>query len=817
MLTNYLKVALRSLSRHKLTAIINILGLGLGMACCILIYLFVQDELSYDRYHSKADRIYRATRSFHSAEGEVNLHLASVAPPIGPLLKNDFGEIEAVARTINFGIVVGLEENGELKMMNSEQNLFVVEPTLFEIMDIPVLSGDPAKSLERPFTVMLSEKTAQRYFNTTDVIGKRLRANNQFDLEVTGVYEDFPDQSHWHPEFMVSFSTMENDNIYGRERLETNWGNNAFGTYILLHPGSKAESIESRLPDFLDKHFGNFVKTNFGGQADFVASKVTTLYLQKLTDIHLRSHLDDEIEANGNINNVYMMSVIGAFIILIACFNFINLSTARATKRGKEVGLRKVAGAFRIQLVTQYLTESILIAAFALLLAVALSTAGLEWLNAFTGKNLSFSSGLEPSFIGGLVAFAILIGIIAGIYPAFVLSGFRPAVSLKGAQSGSRASLALRRTLVVAQFAISVILVIATLLTFQQLDYLNNRSLGYDREMVLTLPNYPELNDNFDSFYNEVTRTNEFKNVSRSSRIPTGRLLDSFGNARILDGDSLTTSQVNLKTICVDETFFDTYDINMIAGRNFSKSIVTDDSLAFIINEAAVREFGWENPADHLNEEFEYAGVRGKLVGIVSDFHFESLHQRIAPMIFLNSNRFNVLSLKINSASSRNAIGRLEELWKSFVPSRPFNFQFLSENYQALYDAEQKQSTLFTTFSMLAIFIACLGLLGLATFNATQRVKEIGIRKVLGATIPQILGLLSKETVLLILLANAIAWPIAWYFMNEWLNSFAYHIDINIVIFVIAAMLAVVLAIITVSVQSFRAAAANPAQTLKYE
>ncbi len=817
MLSNYLKVALRSLSRHKLTSIINILGLGLGMACCMLIFLFVQDELSFDRYHSKADRIYRVTRSFHSAEGEVNLHLANVAPPIGPLLKNDFGEIEAMARTINFGIVVGLEENGELKMMNNEPNLFVVEPALFSIMDIPVISGDGGRSLTRPFTVMLSKKTAQRYFNTTDVIGKRLRANNQFDLEVTGVYEDFPDQSHWHPDFMVSFSTLENDDVYGRTGLETNWGNNAFGTYLLLQPGSTATAIESQFPDFLNRHFGTYAKSNFGAPPDFEASKVTTLYLQKLTDIHLRSHLDDEIEVNGNINNVYMMTVIGVFIILIACFNFVNLSTARATKRAKEVGLRKVAGAFRLQLVTQYLTESVLIAGFALLLAIALSTAGLEWLNSFTGKHLSLSSGLNLSFIGGLLAFAIFTGIIAGIYPAFVLSGFRPAVSLKGAQSGSRASLTLRRTLVVAQFAISVILMIATLLTFQQLDYLNNRSLGYNKEMVVTLPNYNELNDNYDAFYNEATRSTDIVNVSRSSRIPTGRLLDSYGSARVLEGDSLIASPVNLKTICIDETFFDTYGIRMIAGRNFSRSIVTDDSLAFIINEAATRELGWENPADHLDEEFQYAGVRGKLVGVVSDFHFESLHQRIAPMIFLNTNRFSALSVKINAGSSREALARLEDIWKSFVPSRPFNFQFLSQNYQALYDAEQKQSTLFTTFSLLAIFIACLGLLGLATFNAMQRVKEIGIRKVLGATIPQILALLSKETVILILLANAIAWPVAWYFMNGWLSSFAYHIDINVFVFVLAAVLAILLAIITVSVQSFRAASTNHAETLKYE
>lgn len=360
MIRNYLKVAIRSIFRNKLTAFINIAGLALAMMCCILIYLFVADELSYDRYHTNADRTYRVTRNFLSKDGVPNLHLANVAPPIGPLLKNDFGEIEVLARTINYSLNISLEQDGELVKNFIENDIFVVEPDIFKIFDIEVKSGDPAKALERPLTVMLSEEYATKYFGTQDVIGKRLRVNNQLDIEVTGTYKSFPAQSHWHPTMLVSFSTFEDDAIYGRRALETNWGNNAFGTYLILEEGADAKKVEAGFPDFMERHFATYARANWGAQPDFKASQSTTLFLQKLTDIHLYSHLDDELEVNGNINNVRMMAVIGLFIILIACFNFINLSTARATKRSKEVGLRKVVGAFKGQLVSQYLSESVL-------------------------------------------------------------------------------------------------------------------------------------------------------------------------------------------------------------------------------------------------------------------------------------------------------------------------------------------------------------------------------------------------------------------------------------------------------------------------
>jgi putative ABC transport system permease protein len=818
MIKNYLKVALRSIFRNKLTAFINIAGLALAMTCALLIYLFIADEISYENYHAKADRIYRVTRSFHSPEGKVSLHLANVAPPIGPLLKNDFGEIETLARTINYGMVIGLEENGELKMANDEDYVFLAEPDIFKIFDIEVKSGDPAKSLSRPFTIMLSEKAAKRYFNSENVIGKRLRANNQFDLEITGVYKDFPAQSHWHAEFLVAFSTLENDDVYGRAGLETNWGNNAFGTYMVLQEGADPYKIEKGFPGFLDKHFGAFAKTNWGAPPDWEASKATTLYLQKLTDIHLRSHLDDELEANGNINNVYMMGVIGLFIILIACFNFINLSTARATKRAKEVSLRKVVGAFRNQLIGQYLSESVMIAGIALILATGMGFAAIGWLNTFTGKTLSLNFLDHLPLLAGLVGFAIVVGLLAGIYPAFVISSFKPALTLKGQQGSAQGKGGIRRVLVVAQFAISICLMIATLVTFEQLDYLNKSDLGYKKEQVVTLSYYNEVADKYDAFYNELTNSALIQKVGRSSRVPTGRLLDSYGDPKVMKGDSLVSIDFDLKTIAIDAEFFDAYSIRMAAGRSFSKEIPSDDSLAYIVNEAAARELGWTNPEAAIGKDFIFNDTKGKLVGIVKDFHFESLHQRIVPIVFINrSTNYNAISITIAGDKMQEGIAHVEKVWKAFLPARPFGYRFLSERYAQLYAAEQKQSQLFTTFACLAIFIASLGLFGLATFNTLQRVKEIGIRKVLGASIGSILALLSREIIILIIAANLLAWPVAWYFMSQWLNTFAYHIDMNIVAYILAAIGAILLALITVSSQAIKAAMMNPANTLRYE
>ena len=818
MLYNYLKVALRSITRNKLTAFINIVGLALAMTSAVLIYLFVSDEVSYDKYHTNADRIYRATRIFYDKEGVARLHLSSVAPPFGPLLKNDFGEVELMARTLQYTTVVGLEENGELKSF-TENNIFLAEPNLFKIFDIKIKSGDPAKDFQRPFTIMLSEKTAKRYFNDTNIIGKRLRFNNSFDLEVTGVFNDFPSQTHWHPDFLISFVTLEDNNVYGRQGLETNWGNNSFSTYLLLAEGTDPKKLVTQFPAFIDKHYGTFAKANFGVAPDFVASKTTELTLQKVTDVHLHSHLDDEIEVNGNINNVYMMSVIGVFIVLIACFNFINLSTARATKRAKEVGLRKVVGAFKNQLVVQYLSESVLIALFSLVLAVTMAFVAVDWLNQFTGKELAMDLRNNWTLSLALIVFAVFVGLLAGIYPAFVVSGFKPALVLKGQQGSAKGKGGIRKALVIAQFSISTVLMIATVITFQQLSFLNTRDLGYDRNQVITLTYYGLLARQYDAFYNEMLGSSAIKNVGRSSRIPTGRLLDSQGSAFIMKGDSLTDTGVNLKYVSIDEEFFNTYGVEVVAGRNFKKGNITDDSLSFVINEAAVKALGWKTNEEGIDKDFSYGGTKGKLIGVVNDFHFESLHQEVTPMIFVPMEQAgaNFVAVKISGADMQQGLAHLEKLWKSMLPGRPFEYQFMDDRYGRLYEAEQKEGKLFTIFSGLAIFIACLGLFGLATFNTMQRVKEIGIRKVLGASVPGILMLLSKEIIVLIVTANLIAWPIAWYFMDQWLNGFAYHIDMNVIAYILSALACVVVALITVSSQTIKAAMTNPANTLRYE
>ncbi len=818
MIKNYLKVAIRSIFRNKLTAFINIGGLAMAMASAILIYLFVSDEVSYDQYHTQADRIYRVTRVFYNKEHVPTLHLASVAPPFGPLLKNDFGEIEQLARMLQNTGTITIEENGDSRSFN-EDNIFLVEPSIFKILDIHVSSGDPAKDLERPFTMMLSAQTAMRYFNTLNVIGKRLRFNNAIDVEVTGVFEDFPAQTHWHPDFLVSFKTLEDDNIYGKKQLETNWGNNAFTTYLLLSPGTDPQKLSGQFPAFIDKHYGSYVRTMEGSSPDFVASKTTELTLQKVTDIHLRSHLDDEIEVNGNINNVYMMSVIGLFIILIACFNFINLSTARATKRAKEVGLRKVVGAFKNQLVGQYLSESVLIAFFALVISIGLAFAGLGWLNQFTGKALAINFVSNWTLLTGLILFALFIGLLAGVYPAFVISAFKPVLVLKGQQGSAKGKAGIRKTLVIAQFGISIVLLIATAITFQQLSFLNNRDLGYDRNQVITLDYDDLLDKNYDAFYNELLKSSAIKNAGRSSRIPTGRLLDSRGEAEIEKDGNMSQTGVGLKYVTADDDFFDTYSIELAAGKTFSKDNPSDDSLAYIINEAAVKALGWKTSEEGINKDFKYGKTQGKLIGVVKDFHFESLHQKVVPMIFLprKQSYYNYVAIKIAGNEAQQGIAHIEKLWTTMLPGRPFEYQFMDDRYTRLYEAEQKEGTLFTIFSGLAIAIACLGLFGLATFNTMQRVKEIGIRKVLGASVPSILGLLSKEIVILIVIANAIAWPIAWIFMDKWLNTFAYHIHMNVLVYALAAIGAIVLALITVSAQTIKAAMTNPSSTLRYE
>jgi putative ABC transport system permease protein len=813
MIYNYIKTAIRSILRNRLIAFINITGLAFSIACVLMIYLFIADELSYDKYHTNADRVYRVTRAFNSKEKQSFLHLATVAPPIGALMKNDFGEIEQMSRSRQIVSVVGLEENGE-EVSFTERDLFAVEPSLFNILNITVLAGDPIEDFKKPFTVMLSESAALKYFNNTNVVGKRLRFQNSFDLVITGLYKDFPKQTHWHPDFLLSFITLENEDVYGKTNLETNWGNNAFTTYLLLSSGTDADKLSSNLPAFINKHL------TLSPTSDWTSASMSTkLELQKITDVHLNSKLDNEIEINGNINNVYMMGIVGFFIILIASFNFINLSTAQATNRAKEVGLRKAVGASKAQLMLQYLSESTLIVFFSMLLGLAIANFALYWLNVFTGKSLSLLSLGDWKMIISLAAFVIGVGVLAGFYPATVLSGFKPALVLKGKSVSFKGKGLVRKGLVTTQFTISIVLIIATLISFQQLSFLNSQALGYNNDQVVSLPYYNALSEKYSSFYNEATKSRLIKNMGRSSSVPTERLLNSQGVAHVEKNNELVNTHIVFSFVSVDHDFFDTYGVELAAGRIFSKGIVTDDTLAYIVNEAAVRAIGWKSNEEGIGKDFRYGGISGKLVGVVKDFHFESLHQKVAPIIFspLTHYRPDYLSVKIQGGDVKGGLAHLEKVWKETLPGRPFEYEFMDSKYAALYSGEQREGTLFSIASGLAIFIACLGLFGLATFNTAQRVKEVGIRKVLGASVVSILVLLSKEIIVLILIANAIAWPIGWWLMTKWLGGFAYHIDMNIFIYVLASILTIVIAIFTTSYQTIKAANGNPVDSLRSE
>ncbi len=807
MYQTYFKVGWRSLLKSKGYSFVNIFGLALAIACGLVIVLFIHDELKYDRYHSKSERIYRVTRDFRS-EGVVNLHLVQVAPPIGPLLKNDFREIEEQARTLRYNFLVSFPDKS--KESSYQNNVFFAEPQLLDIFDITLKEGNPKNALNNPFTLMLSRKTAEKYFGPERASGKMLvDLNDNKTYEVSGVFEDFPAESHWHPEVLVAFSTLQDSTIYGRRHLETNWGNNAFNTYLLTTPGFNANALEAQLPKFIDKYMGPFE-----AGSGVMPSTWTTLHLQKLTDIHLYSQLDSEIEGNGNINTVYMIGVIGIFIILIASFNFINLSTARAVRRAKEAGLRKVVGAYRSQLVFQYLCESMLTTILAFFIALAISPFILQWANDFTGKQLGLTAFLSNPLVGVIAfGFALLIGLLSGIYPAFVISAFKPSTILKG-DTGTQSKGVLRKILVVTQFSISLVIGIATLVVYRQLHYMNNRELGYNKEQVVgtDIPN--SLREKYDAFQNELLKNSLIKNVARSSYIPAS-FVSSANGAKVEKGDSLASVDFAIRNVRTDFDFFDTYEIKLAAGRFFSRDIKTDDSIAYMLNESAVRKLGWSNE-EAIDKTFQYGDVKGKIIGVVKDFHMESLYEEIGPLVFFPGRYYGIMSIKI-SGDIQEGLAHIEKVWKEFVPERPFAFDFLDDRYQWLYNREEKQGKLFAFFSGLAIFIACLGLFGLTTFSTLQRVKEIGIRKVLGASMQSIVRMLLKEMFGLILIANIIAWPLAWYLMGRWLEKFAYRIGNELWIYLCAGIAMIIIAFITMSFQSVRAALANPVDSLKHE
>ncbi len=803
MLQNYLKIALRSLLKHKAFSFINIAGVAVGLACFLLLALYVRDELSYDRHHANAERIYRLSRTFLSKDGTASLRLGHAAPPFGPLIKQDFPEVQEVVRLLETGALVRYGEH-----LFNEEDMFAAEQNVFKVFTFNVTKGNPDKALENPFSIMFSRPMAEKYFGKEDPMGKVIRLDNQLDYTVTGVFEPLPAQSHFHPNFLVSFSTLNDPRVYGAEGLRTNWGNNSFSTFLLLPENYDPQKLVKAFPAFQNRRI------------DPKASTWSVLDLMKLTDIHLHSHLDSEIESNGDIQYVYLFSAIAIFILLIACINYMNLATAKSATRAKEVGMRKVIGAVRSQLINQFLSESVLLVVVSVVLAMIVVVLCLPSFNNFTQKQLTFSSLLDPAFLCIVAGITGFTGLLAGSYPAFFMTSFQPISSLKGKVASALKNGKLRQTLVIAQFAIAVILIISTAVIYSQMRYIRNYKLGYSKDQIvlLNMPDAAAPDDsatNIESIKQQLKEDSNIKEVGRSSRIPSGRLLDSW-DAYVEKGDSVAPAEIVIKSLSVDEDFIPAYQIEMAAGRNFSKDHPTDRTEGFVLNETAIRLLGWKNPADAIGSRFGYGEMRGQIIGVTKDYHFESLHQKVVPMaMFHQPGRLGRVSVHVSGSNLKQAIAHIESVWKSRFPQTPFTYEFLDQRFGKLYVAEQTQQMLFGIFAGIAIFISCLGLLGLSMFMAELRTKEIGVRKVLGASVGSIVGLLSQDFLKLVIIAIVLASPIAWYAMDTWLQDFAYHTEIKWWVFVLAAVVSIGIALLTVSFQSIKAALMNPVKALK--
>ena len=801
MLRSYLKTTLRNFKKHKGYSLINIMGLAVGMACCILILLFVFDELSYDQFHKDHDRIYRVTRQWFNEDGAVSLHLGFVAPPIGPLLKNDFPEIVHSVRIIGAGgLLVGRNAN-----FFEEPRFFFAEEDFFNVFTYEMIAGDPSTALQNPMTVVITQETAHKYFGSENPLGQPLTVKAdpiKVDMTVSGVIKTMPHNSHFHADIIGSFKTYEA--VVGDEEMRS-WGSNNYGTYLLLEENYDISQLKSQLDPFIDRHMSQ-------GR-----SKETKLHLQPLTDIHLHSHLDSEIEANSDITYVYIFSIIAFFVLLIACINFMNLATARSSGRAREVGLRKVVGAQRSQLLRQFLGESIVTAVLSLFIAITLVILILPEFNRLVGRNLSINLGSNLLLVFFLFLLAISVGILSGIYPALFLSSFKPVRVLKGNLDLGKKGFSFRTVLVVFQFTISIVLIICVSVVSSQLSYMQTRNLGFEKEHVVVLSSSTAIRKNLDSFKSRLLLNPSILSISAAKRMPSGRLLDSSG-ASVLSGETSQPINFRIALLRVDHDYIPTFKMEIAAGRNFSREIRTDSNQAFILNETAVREIGWKTPEEAINQGFSYGGRKGQIIGVVEDFHFESLHQEISPIVMLLSTTdLNQIAIRINSSNIPQTMALLQDIWSEMRPDFPFSYYFIDENFNQLYTSEENLSRIFSYFAFLSIFIGCLGLFGLASYTAERRTKEIAVRKVLGASSGGLVILLSKEFSKWVLLANVIAWPIGYIVMSRWLQGFAYRSGIAIGAFIVAGGLAWAIAFVTVSYQTIKASLVDPVSSLKYE
>ncbi len=810
MLKNYVKIALRNMMRQKGYSFINISGLGIGMAACILILLFVQDELSFDKYHDKYEDIYRVTREWRNSDGETSLHLGHVAPPYGPLLKNDFPGVVLNAVRFQSGY------NPLMKVDDKEiveSRFFFVDADVYEVFSWKMSSGDPSTALTEPNTLVLTESAAEKYFGNENPVGKSMTYNNfgaELEMKVTGVMQDVPLNSHFGFDMLASFKTVENF-MGGPQNLMSNFGSNNYSTYLLFPEGYNIEDFKAELPDFQERHRG---PTNSG----VPVWDRNRLHLWNISDIHLHSNLDSEIEANSDIAYIYIFTIIALLTLIIACINFMNLSTARSAKRSQEVGLRKVMGAQKIALIRQFITESVIFAIMGLVLALVLVAAALPSFNDFVGKALAIDIVGNSFVLVLLIGITIFVGFIAGSYPAFFLSAFEPASILKGGHKSVGKKLNLRSVLVVVQFCISILLIIGVGVVQDQLEYMRTKDLGFKKENMLVLPSSGQIYNQFESVQRQLEQHPGIIDVTLASRVPSGRLLDSQGATAEIDGE-MKMITFRIADIHVDHDYLSNFGVEFVAGRNFDRNIASDSTLSFVLNESAVRAIGWESAEEAIDKQFNYGSrTGGRIIGVVKDFHFESLHQPIAPIVFLvTSGRNSNIAVRINADQEEEVLAFLQEQWSYLRPGFPFNYSYVDDDFSQQYADEDRLERMVKYFSALAVIIASLGLFGLASFVTEQRIKEIGIRKVMGASVMQVLLLLTRGFTSLVAIAFIIAAPVAWFVMDWWLGNFAYRGDIQVTAFLIAGSLALIISWSTVASQTIKAAISNPVDAIRYE
>ena len=819
MLKNYLLIAVRSLAKHRFFSLINVIGLATGIAACLVIVLFIQNELSYDRHYENADRIYRVNGEIKF--GGAHYRLAVASAPFADAVVHTFPEVESAVRFRARGsyLVKRAEGLDNIK----ENDVIWTDSTFFTVFPIPVLQGDASRALTEPNSIAISKKLADKYFPDGNILGQSMILDNRFNMKVTAVFEDMPIAGHFHFDILIAMAGLN-------EAQQTNFLSNNFNTYLLLKPGTDAKALEQKFPAFIEERMGPQASASIGGEFTMekfkAAGNIWEYTLMPLTDIHLHSDLTAELGPNGDITYVYLFSAVAIFILSIACINFMNLSTARSANRAKEVGVRKVMGSLRSHLVRQFLLESILLSLCSFLFAIVLAWVFLPVFNSISQKNLTLPF-TEPLFYLVLGGASVFIGILAGLYPSFFLSAFKPVNVLKGNVSLGMRSGWIRSSLVVFQFVISIFLVIATFTVNRQLNYIQNKKIGFEKDQVLVVNDAYALGESIQSFKDDVVRNNFIKSGSISAYLPVSGGWRS-DNTYWPEGSAPTQdNMVGMQTWSVDYDYVKTMGMKIIEGRDFSAEFLSDSS-AIVINQSALKFFNYEkDPIGKKISTFNSNNPDGSpdrnslkawtIIGVVEDFHFESLKENITPLaLFLEKNNGTVI-FRFEASNSQDVIAAVENSWKKLAPGQPFQYSFLDEDFGRMYSSEQRLGKTFAVFASLAIIIACLGLFALTSFTAEQRTKEIGIRKVLGASVSSIVVLLSKEFGKLIVIAFVLAAPLAWYAINWWLKSYTYKVEIGILVYALAGVFAFLIAWLTMSYQSIRAARNNPVKSLRSE